>query len=234
MQALWYLKSKNIIHRDLKPHNILLTEKNSVERIKIGDFGLAKVITPLDLADTMCGSPLYMAPEILRLEGYDEKSDLWSLGIIIYELIYGHTPFSASNHIHLQKLLDDFETLTFPAGRSISTDCKDLLSRLLEKTPRNRISIRDLRNHPFFMNSKGEGNNSGDRLSIGFHGSDSKIHELLGWSTILKNGVLSKSNSCDLCSFADVTIMDLIPILIKCYQSTDNLSDLEVFLLDEY
>lgn len=232
MQALWYLKSKNIIHRDLKPHNILLTENNSVERIKIGDFGLAKVISPVDLADTMCGSPLYMAPEILKLEGYDEKSDLWSLGIIIYELIYGHTPFSASNHIHLQKLLDDFETLTFPTGRSISTDCKDLLSRLLEKTPRKRISIGDLRNHPFFITFKKENNDSADRLSNVFHGYDSEISELRGWSTIIKNGVLSEFNLCDLCCFADVTIMDIIPILMKCFQSMDNLTDVEVILLD--
>ena len=77
-KALQYLKSKNIFHRDIKPHNILLTKKY---KIKISDFGFAK-INNNNLSDTLCGSPLYMAPEILTYKKYTDKADLWSIGVI--------------------------------------------------------------------------------------------------------------------------------------------------------
>jgi serine/threonine-protein kinase ULK/ATG1 len=78
----------NFIHRDLKPQNILLSEDSEQATLKIADFGFARSLQPFDMAATICGSPLYMAPEILRHERYDGRADLWSVGAIIFELIW--------------------------------------------------------------------------------------------------------------------------------------------------
>ena len=96
-EGLKYLRKLKIAHRDLKPHNLLID--NNV--LKISDFGLAKEYTSgnldIDLKQTYCGSPMYMSPEILNYNSYDTKSDLWSIGIIIYEMLTGKPPFKAKN-----------------------------------------------------------------------------------------------------------------------------------------
>jgi serine/threonine-protein kinase ULK/ATG1 len=89
--GLQYLRDNNIIHRDIKPKNILLTNNNKI--LKICDFGFAKsIIDDVSLMETLCGSPLYMAPEIINNKKYNIKSDLWSVGIILYEIIYNKHP----------------------------------------------------------------------------------------------------------------------------------------------
>lgn len=78
------------MHRDIKPANILLHNG----KIKIADFGLSKCLkSPTDVADTMVGSPLYMSPEVLKGESYTMKADIWSLGIVLFEMVYGTCPF---------------------------------------------------------------------------------------------------------------------------------------------
>ncbi|KAG9293853.1 hypothetical protein G9A89_019191 [Geosiphon pyriformis] len=111
--ALEFLRSQNLIHRDIKPQNLLLlpppTEKEKVSWcgspdlpiLKIADFGFARLLPATSLAETLCGSPLYMAPEILRYEKYDAKADLWSVGAVLYEMIVGKPPFRAQNHVEL-------------------------------------------------------------------------------------------------------------------------------------
>ena len=78
--GLKYLLQNNIMHRDLKPHNILLTEKNE---LKLSDFGFARYFEKNTLVETLCGSPMYMAPEIMKYREYTNKSDLWSVGVIM-------------------------------------------------------------------------------------------------------------------------------------------------------
>ena len=120
--ALKVLWEHNLIHRDLKPQNLLLQHDQAGELvIKIADFGFARYVEPSDLAETLCGSPLYMAPEILRYEKYDAKADLWSVGAIAYEMVFGGPPYRAENHVHLLKMIEaaDDSALPFPSRVTI-------------------------------------------------------------------------------------------------------------------
>jgi len=146
--GLYYLHSLNLIHRDLKPHNILLSKNGN---IKIADFGFVKDYTENSMLDTLCGSPIYMAPEILQHKKYDAKVDLWSIGIILYEMLSAEPPFMASNHIQLLKTI---ETTKFKFHKNIivSTDCVNIIESLLVVNPKDRISFDDFFNHPFFEN----------------------------------------------------------------------------------
>jgi calcium-dependent protein kinase len=87
------MHKQNIVHRDIKPENILLVSQDSF-KIKVCDFGLSTVVENEGLKD-MVGTPYYLAPEILRKEKYNEKCDIWSLGILLYELLCGDCPFEA-------------------------------------------------------------------------------------------------------------------------------------------
>ena len=89
-----YLLENKIIHRDLKPQNILVTNLGD---IKITDFGFARYFDNDMVIRTICSSPLYMAPEIMKNKKYDLKSDLWSVGIILYEMLVGQAPFELKN-----------------------------------------------------------------------------------------------------------------------------------------
>ncbi|PVV03717.1 hypothetical protein BB560_001799 [Smittium megazygosporum] len=162
--ALEYLRQKNVIHRDIKPQNLLLcppndnyvpgeSEANFIFPIlKIADFGFARSLMQSSLADTLCGSPLYMAPEILRYEKYDARADLWSVGAVVYEMCTGKPPFRASNHIELQHKIEKYNDIVpFPeeskslkssySDHSIPVSLKELISSLLKKRPDDRISF---------------------------------------------------------------------------------------------
>jgi serine/threonine protein kinase len=156
--ALQYLRSKNIVHRDLKPQNILLI---SPIHIKITDFGLARYMHETDvdptgcqdLFSTYCGSPIYMSPELLNHEQYNSKSDLWSLGIILYELITGTPPFIAKN---LKQLIDRVNTERINLDKIdrtlITDDCFNLLCNLLSHDKTRRVGWDEFFSHKWFSN----------------------------------------------------------------------------------
>lgn len=132
----FHLYQHKIIHRDLKPQNIFL----HAGCLKIGDFGLAKQFSSQEsmLLETKCGSPLYMAPEVHIRDLYDNYCDMWSLGIIFYEMLYGKTPwtgFSTYNLVENQKKLP----LEFPDKIVRNEPAKNLLKRILKLDPTQRI-----------------------------------------------------------------------------------------------
>ena len=102
--GLRHLRQRNLIHRDLKPQNLLLSSHAPDAVLKIADFGFARYMLQQDMAETLCGSPLYMAPEILRFQKYDAKADLWSVGAIVYELLTARTPFTGANHVQVRQM----------------------------------------------------------------------------------------------------------------------------------
>ncbi len=143
--AMEYLVSRNIMHRDLKPQNIMLHDPNT---IKLTDFGFAKVFDSDhdQMTNTICGSPIYMAPEIIKCNNYSMKTDLWSIGIILYEMIVGQPPYKARNHYELVQKIET-STIYIPKSIEVSNDCKDLIYKLLQKEPDKRISWNEFFQH---------------------------------------------------------------------------------------
>ncbi|KNC82252.1 ULK/ULK protein kinase [Sphaeroforma arctica JP610] len=146
--AVIHLSKHNIIHRDIKPQNVLIQiQKDGSMCFKVADFGFARYLES-ELAATLCGSPLYMAPEILASQPYGWKADLWSIGTVLYECLTGRPPFTATNHIELANVIrDTWDKLTFPDG--IDEDLRDLLHRLLQRDPALRMTATEFYAHPF-------------------------------------------------------------------------------------
>ncbi|KAI8936113.1 Serine/threonine-protein kinase [Plenodomus lindquistii] len=175
--ALEFIRSKNYIHRDLKPQNLLLnpssmfySQSGTLERmplaasanslipatgieslpmLKIADFGFARILPTTSLAETLCGSPLYMAPEILRYEKYDAKADLWSVGTVLFEMMCARPPFRANNHVELlRKIEERRDQIRFPEGIISSRAMKNLIRALLKKKPTERMSYESFFSDP--------------------------------------------------------------------------------------
>ena len=143
IKGLKYLSSQNIMHRDIKPHNILLKD---IYTIKISDFGFAKYYNKVDLSKTLCGSPIYMAPEIMQFKNYNHKTDIWSLGIVLYELLFGSPPYIAKNHIELMHVIQN-NIIKYPSHNPISPQCKFFVNMLLQKDPRDRCGYDEIEQH---------------------------------------------------------------------------------------
>ena len=143
-----FLHKNLILHRDLKPENILLTDDY---KIKLSDFGWSTDISDERQRSTYCGTVEYIAPEILNNEQYGPSIDIWSLGILLFELLHSYSPFVVkdldSNKIKKNIIKKDY--LRFRQG--ISKECKDLIYKLLEKDCNKRISIKDIYQHPFIQ-----------------------------------------------------------------------------------
>lgn len=150
--ALGYLHSQGIIYRDLKLENLLLDREG---HIKIADFGLCKEhITFGSTTRTFCGTPEYLAPEVLEDTDYGRAVDWWGLGVVMYEMMCGRLPFYSRNHDMLFELILLREA-QFP--QNISKNAKSLLSGLLVKAPRSRLGggpddAKEIMVHPFFLN----------------------------------------------------------------------------------
>ncbi|XP_049267427.1 aurora kinase A [Rhipicephalus sanguineus] len=140
--ALKYCHSKKVIHRDIKPENILIGANGM---LKIADFGWS-VHAPSSRRATMCGTMDYLPPEMIENSVYDEKVDLWAVGILIYEFLVGRPPFEANTTAATYDRIRRVD-LRFPAH--VSDDAKDLISRLLKKDPKQRPTIEEVMAHPW-------------------------------------------------------------------------------------
>lgn len=148
--ALGHLHKLGYVYRDLKPENILLDQTGHV---CLTDFGLSKDVQPGDKADTFCGTPEYLAPEIVAGHGHDKAVDWWSLGILLYELTVGIPPFYDANPNDMYNKIQR-GILRFPPF--LSEQCKAIIVALLNRTPEKRLGsfndVEDIKNHPYYEN----------------------------------------------------------------------------------
>ncbi|KAM7413732.1 hypothetical protein PAMA_020892 [Pampus argenteus] len=153
--AMRILNSKGIIHRDLKPQNILLSyagrKKSNISgiRIKIADFGFARYLQSNMMAATLCGSPMYMAPEVIMSQNYDAKADLWSIGTVIYQCLVGKPPFQANSPQDLRMFYEKNKTLQPIIPRETSPQLSNLLLGLLQRNQKDRMDFDAFFSHPF-------------------------------------------------------------------------------------
>ncbi|RLN98171.1 hypothetical protein BBJ28_00018027 [Nothophytophthora sp. Chile5] len=143
LEAIKYCHDANIVHRDLKPENLLLTSKDDDASIKLADFGFAKKVeVDSDGLVTACGTPGYVAPEILEGKPYGKTVDIWSIGVITYILLCGYPPFHDDNHNALFKKIKKGKfQFDSPYWDHVSDDAKDLISQMLVVDPEKRYSV---------------------------------------------------------------------------------------------
>lgn len=146
IQGLGYIHKRKILHRDIKLDNILLDGKG---RVKIADFGVSKLVKSGDVMHEQSGTPAYIAPEILKEEGYRGfKADIWSAGVVFFAMLCGTVPFKASNMKELHKMIIKGK---YNLKEEISPDAKHLLRQMLETDPSKRISIKKILEHPWIL-----------------------------------------------------------------------------------
>jgi len=157
---LEYLHSMSIVHRDLKLENILVAADGA---LKLTDFGFAKYIKYRSW--TLCGTPEYLAPEIILEKGHGKAVDYWAMGVLFYEMLNGHSPFEAEDHLATyQKILDG--SVNYPS--KMDADATDLISRLLQKDISRRFGnlrdgAKDIKDHAFFTKAKFDWNDYAQR-----------------------------------------------------------------------
>lgn len=147
--AVAFIHARNIVHRDIKPANFLLSNSTTV---KLADFGLAAQIKPGEVLKTACGTPNYIAPEVLGYDGYDQRADVWSLGCCFYLMLVGHCPFQkktvGTTYAAIQK--NSRNPIPTDVLLELSNPAFFLLDRMLTTNPSDRITAREIVKHFFF------------------------------------------------------------------------------------
>ena len=145
VNAIYFLHKNDLIHRDIKPENILLFE----DCVKLCDFGWC---TRLDGGNrgTFCGTAEYMSPEMVNKEEYSKDIDIWSLGILLYEMIHGHSPFKPNKtKYNINDIMDNIKIQNLKFNENITKECKELIIHLLDRDVTKRYKIEDIFNSNF-------------------------------------------------------------------------------------
>jgi serine/threonine protein kinase len=150
ISALQYLHSFNppIIHRDIKPENLLLNEGG---RVLLADYGWSNFNMEGDVRKTFCGTPEYIAPEMLMKKGHDTRVDIWSIGILMFELLAGYSPFVAKTN---QELYQNIKRLKIQWPKDMPPLAKNLISKILKINPLERPTFDEILNHQWFKQTK--------------------------------------------------------------------------------
>ncbi|KAM8808175.1 serine/threonine-protein kinase DCLK2 [Eudromia elegans] len=198
--ALKYLHSLNIVHRDIKPENLLVCEySDGTKSLKLGDFGLATVVEgPLY---TVCGTPTYVAPEIIAETGYGLKVDIWAAGVITYILLCGFPPFRSENNLQ-EDLFDQILVgkLEFPSPYwdNITDSAKELISLMLHVNAEARYTAAQILSHPWVSDDASQENNMQaevtGKLKQHFNNSLPKQNNTSAGVSVIMNTALDKES----------------------------------------
>ena len=214
--ATYYLHHMNppIIHRDIKPENVLINEEM---RAKLTDFGWSNYLNTNIKRTTMCGTPVYLAPELVNNTGHDHRVDIWCIGVLMFELLTGQPPW----------LGDDVQTLKYNISRmkikwqkNMDPDAVDLIKKTLRYNPDERISLRNMLIHPFFTKYYPDAVNSLVKPDGAYHRTYiiSKDHPLTYNSNSYINNSYTNSNNSYINNIS-YTINDSITTTTNNYQS---------------
>ncbi|CAF3804076.1 unnamed protein product [Adineta steineri] len=210
----------NVVHRDLKPQNILLAHPDKSNQrvqdiiLKIADFGFARFLSDGVMAGTLCGSPMYMAPEVIRSLQYDGKADLWSIGTIMYQCLTGKAPFQAQTPQALKLYYEKNVNLSPAIPPTTSPELADLITRILKRNPKERIDYEEFFNHPFLKKSQPVNISKASNMTI--------IS-----SSPLREGILSQGQDLDFFIPRHIDTIpenepDIVPNTISKLQSNNN------------
>ncbi|KAK9515110.1 hypothetical protein VZT92_025780 [Zoarces viviparus] len=151
LQAVSYLHENGIVHRDLKPENLLYYSQEENSKIMISDFGLSKMVNN-DVMSTACGTPGYVAPEVLAQKPYSKAVDCWSIGVITYILLCGYPPFYEESETRLfSKIMKAQYEFDSPFWDDISDSAKDFIRNMMQKNPSMRYSTDLALRHPWII-----------------------------------------------------------------------------------
>lgn len=148
LRAINHCHVDKVTHRDIKPENVIINSKGNSKLI---DFGLSKNATAQQILKSMAGTPFYMAPEILCEKTYNEKVDIWSLGVLFYTMLCGYRPFDGNTAEEVFKSAQEGKfKLSGKQWGKVSRDSKNLICKMLELNPKKRISAKKAIEHPWF------------------------------------------------------------------------------------
>lgn len=151
--ALIYCHTLGIAHRDIKPENLLFNKRDFNRAvIKVSDFGLARFVDEEKLATTTCGTPGYVAPEVLEQRPYNQSCDFWSVGVVLFILLSGGPPFYNPDQFEMFEKIKQaeysFEALSW---QGVSAEAKDLITKLLVADPAQRLTGEQIMAHPWIL-----------------------------------------------------------------------------------
>jgi aurora kinase len=211
ISATYYLHHMNppIIHRDIKPENVLI---NSEMKAKLTDFGWSNYLNKSDMKrTTMCGTPIYLAPELVNNYGHDHRVDIWCIGVLMFELLTGQPPWIGED---VQTLKYNISQMKIRWPKNMDPDAVDLLKKTLRYNPEERISLRNMLMHPFFTKYYPDAVNSlikpdGQKQKIYVISKDNPNINYLSSDIIYNNNIIYNSNSNN--NFISNSIINEIP-----------------------